>query len=117
MSGLIFVFCFRLNIGFFSDFGVVNSCEPAGRSGGWSGGWGRDRGRDDTGCGVWVLRGFVVGKFFVVDSTVLLVEVLPSLSWVPSVKLDLQMYIVVGHIYIPSFPRPVPLTSAASVPQ
>lgn len=61
---------------------MVNGGEPADRGGGWSGGWGRSRGRgrSDADCCVWVFRGFVVGKFFVVDGTVLLVEVLPSLN-------------------------------------
>lgn len=72
---------------------MVNGGEPADRGGGWSGGWGRNRGRSDADCGVWAFGGFVVGKFFLVDGTVLLVEVLPSLMWeLLSVKLDLQIY-------------------------
>lgn len=77
------MFRLRLNIGFFGGFGMVNGCEPAGWGSGWGGGWGSGRG--NAGCGVWVFGGFVVGKFFVVDGTVLLVEILPGLSW----KLDL----------------------------
>lgn len=80
-SGLVFEFRLRLNIGFFGSFSVINGCEPAGRGGGWDGGWsdGRGDGRGDVGCGFEEFGGFVDGKLLLVDGTVLLVEVLPSL--------------------------------------